>query len=716
MSKNPVYLVSFILAAAFLSSASPQTPQKAQLAIESRPVQPEVDINYGKIPLYFIPNMGQVDGEALFYADTSRYTLWITQEGLVFDSLRKLDQTKHPDEDSDQPGTFARYVSRVKFLNANPRTEVISEDRSDYKVSYFRGEDRSQWRTGIETSQAVLYHSLYPGIDLRVYGIEREVEYDFIVKPQADVNDIAFAYQDEQGTKLDARKTRLDRKGNLIIQTAFGEMTHSRPTAYQKIRGRHIQVMASYKPLGENTYGFQVGDYDKTRELIIDPLVIVYSTYLGGKLGEGTTYLAVDMTGAAYLACWVNSRNFPTKNPLYPKLSGAADATITKLSPDGKSLVYSSYLGGPEQDGPLNVAVDMTGAAYVVGVARSNFPNVNALYDYGGNQDGFIVKLHPSGTSLVYATYLGGSEYDRIRGVAVDQDGNAYVAGLTRSSDFPTKRAFQKKYSGNDDAFLAEINATGSKLVFSTFFGGSEADDGRTVKIDEKGNVYLVGETSSTDIPTKKAFQKKNAGQIDTYLAKFNKRGRKLLYSTYLGGTENDGCRSLDLDIYGNIYILGTTNSTDFPLKRPLYDGLAGDHDMFLAKFNPKAKKILFSTYFGGPRWDNGTKVVVDVDNTIYVRGYTESKKFPTKDAVMKKYQGKGDAVLAQFSADGQSLIFSTFFGGSEWDRGVGFALDYMGGIYLACGTESPDIPVKNAFQKKMRGAGDMFITKFIKE
>ncbi len=705
MSKKLVWILCIILLVSLVSSASHQTPNKPQINTKPQLSTPKMDINYGKIPLYFIPNEGQVDDTALFYADTSKYTLWITQEGLIFDSLRTLEEPKQ----LKRPTQFGRDVSRLKFLDANPHAMVIPEKRSDYKVSYFRGKDSSNWQTGIGTSRAVLYRSLYTQIDLRVYGVEQEIEYDFIVKPGGEVGDIRFEYQHVLGTKL-------DEQGNLIIQTPFGELTHTRPVAYQIIQNNRVEVMATFKNKGENTYGFEVGSYDISQNLIIDPLVIVYSTYIGGKGGEGRTWVAVDTTGAAYLASWAYSNKFPTKNAIYPTFSGEIDAVVIKVSPDGNSLVYSTYLGGSGRDLTVGLTVDSTGAAYVIGVAREGFPAVNTLHEYQGAGDAFIVKVDPSGTSLVYSTYLGGTDFDRARGIAADSDGNAYVTGTTRSHDFPLKKAFQRKNFGNGDNFLTKINPTGSALVFSTLFGGSGAEEGTEVALDARGNIYVTGDTSSKDFPKKKAFQKKIAGGNDAFLTKFDKKGKKLLYSTYLGGTKTEESRGLDVDMWGNVYVIGGTNSPDFPITNALYGTHAGDFDIFLTKFKPNGKKLHFSTYLGGPQADTGQVVIVDLDNTVYIRGYTESKKFPTKDATMKKYQGKGDAVLAQIAENGQSLIFSTFFGGSEWDMTLGLALDYMGGIYLAGGTNSPDIPTKNAYQKNYKGSGDIFLTKFKKE
>jgi hypothetical protein len=725
LKEGPMFKKLVLISCIFLliSLISADTQQMRYPTTQPPLPQPnnlKMDIDYGRIPLYFIPNEGQVEEKALFYADTSKYTLWVTREGLIFDSIRDLAGATH---------RYERDVSRVRFIDANPVVQVFPEDNSDHKVSYFRGEDSTRWHTGIETSKAVLYRSLYPHVDLRIYGVEQEIEYDFIVKPGGEVADIGLEYQDVQGTKPGAVTTSLDEEGNLIIQTAFGELTHTRPVAYQIIQGKRIEVEASFKAIKEiaalnqtqtqlqNTYGFEVGPYDKNRDLIIDPLVIVYATYIGGKGGEGSTWVAVDPTGAAYLTCWVSSKDFPTKNAFYPKYGGPpTDACITKLSPDGKSLIYSSYLGGPERDGPIDITVDATGAAYITGRASGGFPQVNSLHEFRGIGDAFIVKVDPTGTSLVYSTYLGGSDFERARGVAADSKGNAYVVGTTWSQDFPTKKAFQKKNAGASDVFLAKLNPTGSAIVFSTYIGGTGEDIGLDIQVDNKGSLYVVGDTWSKEFPTKKAFQKKLKGENDSFLMKFHKRGKKLIYSTYLGGSLAEEARDIDVDMWGNAHVVGSTNSPDFPVSKALYKTLAGDYDIYIAKFKPNGKKLHFSTFMGGSQQDNGHTVRVDTDGTIYIGGYTESKKFPTKDAIMKKYQGEGDSILAQFSADGQSIVFSTFFGGKAWERGYGMDLDHMGGIYLATHTTSKDMPVKNAFKRKMKGSNDMYIVKLKKE
>jgi len=287
--------------------------------------------DFGKIPLYFIQNEGQVDEKALFYAKTSRYTLWLTEEGLVFDSSRRIkkesaESKRLSPRDMNGPEDFSydRNVSRLVFLNANRNPEVIPMDDTEHKVNYFIGNDESEWQTNIQTSRAVLYKELYPNIDLKVYGMEKQIEYDFVVKPGGQVSDIAFEYKDVE-------KTRIDNESNLIVDTEFGEIKHAKPVCYQVIKGERVEIQAGFMEIGDDHYGFKLKGYNRNYELIIDPVVLVYSTYLGGS-GEDWGYgIAVDSEGAAYVTGYTTSFDFPTKNPIQGYNAGANDVFIAKI-------------------------------------------------------------------------------------------------------------------------------------------------------------------------------------------------------------------------------------------------------------------------------------------------------------------------------------------------------------------------------------------------
>jgi len=366
----------------------------------------KLNLDYGNIPLYFIANEGQVHKQALFYSKTPRYTLWITQEGLVFDAIKKADSDSRPqgpeDRNVPQELTSKRDVSRLVFLGANKRVRVESEGLTEHRVNYFIGKDPTKWKTGIRSSKAVVYRDIYEGIDLKIYGTEREIEYDWVVNPGADPKSIKFKLNDVRGT-------RIDDGGNLVIETEFGEILHKKPESYQVIEGKKIEVESEFIKSGEDTYTIRVEKYNRDYKLFIDPLVLVYSTYLGGGNSDRGYGIAVDSSGNAYVTGYTCSTDFPTSSAYDSSLGAYIDAFVSKLSSNGSTLIYSTYLGG------------------------------------GGNDD---VGL----------------------GIAVDSSGNAYVTGYTCSTDFPTPSGYDSSYNGGyDDAFVSKLSSDGSTLIYSTY-------------------------------------------------------------------------------------------------------------------------------------------------------------------------------------------------------------------------------------------------------
>ena len=302
---KPILRVFVLLVLSILLSiqgSTNLTPEnQAQLRNQELYQNLDLSPDFGKIPLYFVPNRGQVDETALFYAKTSRYTLWLTKEGLVFDSTRRIKkespETKRlspREENNPEDFKYDRDVSRLVFVNANRSPEIIPIDRTEHKVNYLIGNDKSEWRTNIQTSREVLYKELYPNIDLKVYGIERQIEYDFVVKSGGEVSDISFEYKYVE-------KTKIAKEGNLVIKTKFGELEHAKPVCYQVIEGERVEIQAEFMKIGDNNYGFKVKGYNRNYELIIDPLVLIYSTYLGGSDWERGNGIAVDSEGAAYV-------------------------------------------------------------------------------------------------------------------------------------------------------------------------------------------------------------------------------------------------------------------------------------------------------------------------------------------------------------------------------------------------------------------------------
>ena len=679
-----------------------------------------LNADFGEIPLYFIPNEGQLDETALFYAKTSRYTLWLTKEGLVFDSTRNIGEeragpTRRNLFEIYNPGDVQheREISKLVFLRAKRSLEVVPADIAEHTVNFFIGNDPSSWRSDIQTSKAVLYREIYPNIDLKVYGLEKQIEYDFVVKPGGDVSDITFEYRGVE-------KTGIDEDGNLVVNTRFGEMEHARPVGYQVIGGERVEVEAAFERIEEYAYGFQVEEYDKDYELIIDPLVLVYSTFLGGSGTDAGRSIAFDSSGSMYVAGYTDSVNFPTNNPFQGTKAGDTDIFIAKINASGTGLVFSTYLGGSREDSRCEtpIAVDSVGSIYIAGYTDSvDFPIMNPIQGIkAGGWDTFIAKINSAGNQLIYSTYLGGSGTEQILGMALDSKGAAYVTGYTDSANFPTKNPMQGSTAGGIDVFIAKINASGTSLVFSTYLGGHDAEGSYGIAVNSEGAAYVTGSTNSFDFPTKNPFQGSKAGGDDVYIAKINPSGTALIYSTYLGGSGEDYCFDIAADPGGAAYVTGSTNSVDFPTQNPIQGNKAGDRDVFdafITKINSAGNELIYSTYLGGSDEESGGKIAVDPKDAAYVGGCTSSVDFPTKNPIQQNYAGNGDLFLVKVDSSGRDLIYSSYLGGSGADETEGISADSEGVVYVTGWTSSSDFPTLNALQASYGGGDrDVFIAK----
>jgi hypothetical protein len=394
-------------------------------------------------------------------------------------------------------------------------------------------------------------------------------------------------------------------------------------------------------------------------KLSADGSALVYATYLGGSGREEGHGIAADAEGNAYVAGETASADFPTAKPLQPALMGRSNAFVAKLSADGSALVYATYLGGSGTDEGDGIAVDADGNAYVAGMTSSlNFPTTPAAFQTlhgSGPRNGFVTKLTADGSALVYATYLGGSGRDEADAIAVDADGNAYVAGETSSLDFPTTPgAFQTTYSGGmSKAFVTKLNADGSGLIYSTYLGGSgeEEINGPGLAVDAAGNAYLTGITNSTDFPTANALQRAyGGGASDAFVAKLNADGSELIYSTYFGGSGTDEGVAIAVDASGNAYLTGNTTSLDFPTANPLQPANAGLTNAFVAKLTADGSALVYSTYLGGSYFDEGHGLAVDGDGNAYVTGKTSSPDFPTANPLQRTNAGCYDAFVAKIT------------------------------------------------------------------
>ncbi|WP_336247823.1 SBBP repeat-containing protein [Methanothrix soehngenii] len=373
----------------------------------------------------------------------------------------------------------------------------------------------------------------------------------------------------------------------------------------------------------------------------------------------------------------------------------------------------ATYLGGSGDDSGLSLAIDSSGNAYVAGyTASTNFPTKNPLQaSNAGSSDVFVAKINSAGPALSYSTYLGGAGYDYAKGIAVDGSGNAYVTGYTASTNFPTKNPLQASKAGSNDAFIAKINSAGSALSYSTYIGGSSDDYGEGIAVDSSGNAYITGYTGSANFPTKNPIQASKAGLWDAFVSKINSAGSALVYSTYLGGSSSEYGLGIAIDSSGNAYITGPTYSTNFPTMNPLQASNGGEMDAFVSKINSAGSALTYSTYLGGSFNDFAEGIAVDSNGNSYVTGYTISNDFPTQNPIQALKNGSFDAFVTKINSAGSGLAYSTYLGGSGDCFAHGIAVDDMGNAIVTGDTSSADFPTKNPVQSSNSGSYDVFVT-----
>ena len=520
------------------------------------------------------------------------------------------------------------------------------------KTSYFYGSDPSKWRAGLTDFGGVLYEDIYPGIDLHYKTVDGSLKYEFVVHAGADPGRIAMDYTNADGVSVQPGEVRVNAGGATMRDTGLA--------AYQEMNGAEQHgVPCEFAQQTVHGVVFVLGTWNHARDLVIDPLnILAYSTYIGGSGYIDEAYsIAVD-NGAAYITGLTNSSTFPTTAGAYDRISnGYFDAFVTKLSIDGSVLLYSTYLGGNGNDNGIGIAVD-NGAAYVTGTTSSDpFPTTAGAYNrtYGNYYDVFVTKLSVDGSNLLYSTYIGGSGADRAFGLAVD-NGFAYVTGWTDSDPFPTTAgAYDTTFNGGIDTFVTELSANGSNLLYSTYLGGNSQDLGYGIAV-ENGIAYITGNTQSDPFPTTAgAYDTTFNGGPDVFVAKFSSNGSALLYSTYLGGNGEDEGYGIAVDD-GDAYVTGYTGSYQFPTTAGAYDttyhGIGGLGDVFLAKFSADGNTLLYSTYFGGNSVDRAYSVAVD-NGAAYVTGFTWSDPFPTTPGAFETaINGGSDAFVAKLTGD----------------------------------------------------------------
>jgi Beta-propeller repeat len=590
---------------------------------------------------------------------------------------------------------------RLELTGARQRAHLVASSQLPGVVNEFFGNDPSRWRTGIRTFARLSSRDVYPGIDLSYRGRQGSLEYDFLVAPAADPSKIGLRFSGQRRLGLD--------HGDLVLALPGAGVRQSGPRAFQGGR----RVPARFVLRGGGRVGIELGRYDRSRPLLIDP-TLTYSSYLGGSSDDYGNGVAVDSAGRAYLVGATSSNDFPTASPLQAARSGGFDAFVTKLNAAGSAVVYSTYLGGGADDSGYRLAVDSGGSAYVTGYTTSmDFPTVSPFQAaLAGGFDAFVTKLNAAGSALAYSSYLGGGGADLAHAIAVDAGGSAYVAGETNSTNFPTANPFQAASGGSSDAFVTKVNAAGSALVYSTYLGGGNSDAGYGIALDAGGSAFVSGSTDSSDFPTASPFQAAAAGANDAFVTKLNSAGSALVYSTYMGGSGGDVAKDIAVDAAGSAYLTGYTSSTDFPTLNPFQGSTSGGLDAFVTKVNAAGSTLVFSSYLGGSAADQGNGIAVDSAGSAYLTGSTDSTNFPLASPFQMAQAGNGDAFVAKANAAGSGVVYSSYLGGSGGDLGAGIAVDSGGSAYLTGYTFSGDFPTASPLQGTFAGTVDAFVTK----
>ncbi len=619
---------------------------------------------YARLPLYFIRNDGQTDSRVTFYERGAGHATFFTKDGLVISLRRSEARRRGPGHGAD---TAANHENGKRVAEAVALSFVGADKGGAKMTASAPMKGRVNYFIGNDRSK---WRRDIPTFGVVTYrDVYKNIDIKFYGNSRSLEHDVIVRPGGDVSRVVFAYRgiegLKVTETGDLEVSLKRGRIIEQKPVIYQEIDGRRVPVEGAYKLLGQKdgayVYGFDVASYDRAKDLVIDP-VLVYSTYLGGSSGDQGNAIAVDRLGAVYVAGKTDSVDFPLVNPIQG----------------------------------VNIG-----------------------------QDVFVTKINPSGTAIVYSTFLGGHEEaypccgfrDTAFGIAVDATGAAYVTGRTSSRDFPLKYPMQGVYGGgSSDAFITKLNPAGSALLYSTYLGGTGYDAAFGIALDSVENAYVTGHTESSNFPLVLPMQPNyGGGSADAFVSEIDFVGSGLVYSTYLGGSSYDRGMDIAVDLAGSAYVTGETSSADFPTMRPIQAGFAGGWggDSFITKFSPGGGALDYSTYLGGNGPEQHQGIAIDGNGAAYVTGSTGSADFPLVSPIQGVFAGGGaDAYVAKVSPGGSAFVFSTYLGGGSGDFGAAIALDSSGGLYLTGWTGSTDFPLLNPMQGINNGVEDAFVTK----
>jgi uncharacterized protein (TIGR03437 family) len=651
-----------------------------------------------QLPVRFEPNRGQAPPDVRFLARGKGFTLALTSRGAAFQAGEK--------------------VLRFQLDGANPAASVTGEQPYSGRSNYLLGADASQWVRDVPHYGRVRLSQVYPGIDLLYYGNPNQLEYDFVVRPGADPNRIAFTLEGAGSVRTD--------RGELVFSTPDGEVRQKAPVVYQEFDGRRRSVQARYRVAQNGLIRFALGAYRADKELVIDP-VLLFATYYGGRIREEAKSIGLDAEGNLYVAGLASSSDFPVApGALQSRLAGSTDLFVVKLNKNGTQVAYSTFIGGSATEMDAAMAVSPTGEVFLGGTTTStNFPTTGAAYRNQaiGGTDGFALKLNTTGSNLIFSTFIGSKGTDGLHGIAIDGNGNVYVTGETDATDFPvTEETYQLERKGTSDCFITKLEATGRQIVYSTYLGGDSDsftvafESCRAIAVDRHGNAHVGGITTLRDFPTvNPAFQNLPVGLGEAFVTKINNTGKSLLFSTFLGGEGNDQVNALTLDGVGNLYAAGSTTSARFPttpqvFQRAGFGGTTEFNEGWVAKIDGNGG-LVYSTFLGGSGDETVNGIVADAGGHAYVIGTTNSLDFPVTFDAIQASRGQGsperdDAFITHFDPLGQKLLWSSYLGGTRNEIGSAITRDAMGELFVAGYTQSPSFPITPGALQKSTGFG----------
>ena len=680
----------------------------------------EVKERHDQADQHFIMNEGQLsNGDIVFYSNGGN--IFFSMDSFF---LKITDTISTPDTDLG----FGYHENGVmlKYTFGGRHADPIGEDRSQTIYNYFIGNDPNKWHTEVTSYQKIIYHDLWEGIDIQFYLNEGNLKYDIIVSPGADPEMIRIEIDGHESLSVDSN-------GDLLISTEKNVIRDRGLLAFQD---NGEIVPCAFNIIDQGTFNFNLKDYDQTRDLIIDP-VLDFSTLIGGS-GSDTVEggITSDQQGNIYItgSTMDSTTGFPNTTGSYDIThNGKKDVFISKLDPTGSSLLFSTYIGGDENDDGWDICLDGNGAIFVTGQTREGtvkFPTTTGAYDttYNGEIDIFLLKLNTMGSSLLFSTLIGGDDTEYVRGLFVDTSGYPYITGSTNDGDvdYPTTTgAYDTSQNGKRDVYLTKFSKDGASLQFSTLIGGEGLDYGNGLHVDSNGNSYIIGSTDNVTIAfptTNGAYDTTLNGGWDVFVCKIDPTGSNLLRSTYVGGSGWDVGKSICVDNGGNIYITGYAGDgvTDYPTTPGAFDTSAnGMDDVFVNKLDNNLSSLQYSTFLGSGFGDTGTDICVDIFGNAYVTGFASphSNAFPTTSgAYSSTHNGVIDGFFTKIDSTGSSLLYSTFLGGSEIDSGVGLSMGADGNIYILGFTDdgSVDYPTTTgAYSTRHSGSYDVFITAF---